>query len=185
MAVQLARRLINVKEYYSMYQAGILKETDRVELIHGEIIEMSPIGSKHAAAVSKLNNFLKDIIKEAALINVQNPIQINDLNEPEPDLIILKPKDNYYADAHPKPADTFVIIEVSDSTYDYDKQIKLPLYASAGIPEFWLINLNKNEIEVHRHPDKDVNKKIEIARSGDQIDLAFCNKSIAVNQLLG
>lgn len=185
MTVQLSKRLINVSEYHGMAEAGILKPQDKVELIHGEILEMSPIGSKHAAIVVKLNKLFNHIISDDQLISIQNPICINDLNEPEPDISVLKAKADFYAESHPKGTDTLLVIEVSDSTLSYDKEIKLPLYATGGVPEYWIINLQKNEIEVHRSPEGDVYKRIQIAQQGDTIELMFNNQSIEVNQLLG
>lgn len=185
MAIQPIRRLINVEEYYSMAAAGILTEKDRVELIHGEILEMSPIGSKHASVVMRMNDVLKELIGKAAIINIQNPIRINDLNEPEPDVTLLKHKDDYYADRHPEPKDVEIIMEVSDSTYDYDKEIKLPLYASAGLPEYWIININKREIEIYKKPSGNGYKKMEIFNHDDEITLIFCKKSIKVEALMG
>ena len=185
MSIQLARRLIHADEYYKMAEAGILTEKDHVELIHGEIIEMSPIGNKHASIVLRLTNVLKDIVGNAALINVQNPIRINDLNEPEPDLTILKPKGDYYASAHPISNDVFIVVEVADTTYEYDRQIKLPLYAQAEISEYWLVNSSKNEIEVYRLPAKGAYKKMEIFYPEDLLKLDFCNKTVEVSKLLG
>lgn len=185
MSIQLARRLIHADEYYRMAEAGILTENDRVELIHGEIIEMSPIGKKHASMVDRLNNTISTIVRSTAIIRVQGPIRVNDLNEPEPDLTILKPKDDYYADAHPGPKDVLIVIEVTDTTYEYDHEIKLPLYASSEIPEFWLINLNKNEIEVYSSPAKGAYKKMEIFYAEDILKLDFCDKTLAVSKILG
>ena len=185
MAVQLARRLINIDEYHGMSKAGILTEKDRVELIHGEILETSPVGSNHVSVVIRLNKILNRLVEDSALINVQNPICIDDLNAPEPDISILKPRDDYYAEAHPSAHDILVVVEVADSTYDYDKQVKLPLYASAGIPEFWLVNLTRKEIELHKLPGKGAYKKIDIRYPEDHIDLAFCQKRVRVSDVIG
>src|SRR5690606_9065569 len=125
MSVQVSKRLINVSEYYRMAEAGILTENDRVERIHGEIIEMSPIGSKHAAMVNRLNDLLKECIGKKAIVSVQNPIALNPLNEPEPDITILKYKGDYYDSGHPGPDDILIVIEVADTTRDYDQEIKI------------------------------------------------------------
>lgn len=119
------------------------------------------------------------------MINVQHPIRINDLNEPEPDLTILKPKGDYYASAHPISNDVFIVVEVADTTYEYDRQIKLPLYAQAEISEYWLVNSSKNEIEVYRLPAKGAYKKMEIFYSEDTLKLDFCNQTVDVSRLLG
>ncbi|ELR70510.1 hypothetical protein C900_03669 [Fulvivirga imtechensis AK7] len=172
-----------MEEYYRMAEVGILTENDKVELIHGEIIEMSPVGSKHAAVVDRINNVLKSLIKDRAIIRVQSPVLLNDLNQPEPDVTILKPSDNYYSESHPGPDDIFILVEVADSSLPYDRQIKLPLYASAGVPEFWLVNLEKQEIEIHRSPSKNVYKKIEIFQPDD--DISCFDHKVNVRSLLG
>lgn len=184
MSVQLSRRRITVDEYYRMAEAGILTEKDRVELIHGEIIEISPIGSKHAAAVNRLNNVLKEYLGVKAIVSVQNPIKLNNLNEPEPDIAVLKYADHYYAERHPSPADILMVVEVSDTTLAFDREIKLPLYAHAGIPEFWLVDLGKKELEIHRNPAKDIYKNIQIIQPGDTVDLPF-ELSVSADFLLG
>lgn len=116
MSVRIAKRLINVGEYYRMSEAGILTAKDRVELIHGEIIKMSPIGSKHAATADRMNKTLNLLLGDNAIVRVQNPIRIDELNEPEPDLTVLKPKDDFYEGGHPTPGDLLCVIEVADTT---------------------------------------------------------------------
>ena len=185
MSVQLARRQINVEEYYRMAEVGILTDNDHVELIHGEIIEMSPIGSRHASIVNRITKILTGLVGDSAIVSVQNPIKVNDLNEPEPDVAVLKPRDDFYAEKHPGSQDIFLVIEISDTTLAYDREIKLPLYAMAGIPEFWLINLEKGEIEIHRVPSTDVYKKIEILRPGDQMAMPGFDVVLDAGLLLG
>jgi Uma2 family endonuclease len=146
MALQVAKRLFDVSEYHRIAEAGILSEDDRIELIHGEIVEMTPIGSAHAACVSRLDDLLHEKLRGRAQINVQNPMQLDDYSEPEPDIMVLAPRKDYYADALPRPADVLLIVEVADSSMDYDRRIKLPLYAQAGIPEVWLVDLNQDLI---------------------------------------
>ncbi|MEM7110009.1 MAG: Uma2 family endonuclease, partial [Bacteroidota bacterium] len=181
---QLAKRLITVDEYHTMAEAGILTREDRVELIHGEILEMSPIGSKHAAIVNTMSNRLIRLLGDGVIISVQNPIRINDLTEPEPDLSLLKPKENYYADGHPAPNDTFIVIEISDSSYEYDKEVKLPLYASAGIPEYWIVNMDKKQIEVHTKPENGGYKSWQFFAIDDFITFDFCSTEIQVKKLI-
>lgn len=118
-----------------MAAAGVLSEDDRVELIEGEIIEMNPIGSRHAACVGRLTKLLERQAGDRVIVWVQNPVQVNDYSEPLPDVTLLKPRDDFYAQANPQPADVLLIIEVADSSVDYDHEIKTPLYARAGIPE--------------------------------------------------
>jgi Uma2 family endonuclease len=152
MAVQLAKRYFNVTEYYRMAEAGILTEADRVELIDGEIVKMSPIGSLHAACVRQLDAMLQRQTEQYALVSVQSPIRLSDFSEPEPDVALLRPRSDHYAQAHPAPADVLLVIEVADTTAMSDRNVKVPLYARAGIPEVWLIDLQQDLIEIYAQP---------------------------------
>lgn len=147
---------LSSKAYQEMIGAGILSENDRVELINGEIIEKTAIGSRHAACVNKLNHLLgQSLQKEAVIISVQNPIQLSDGNEPEPDLAILDFDESFYANALPKAKDIYLIIEVAESSLDYDQNIKLKLYALAAIPELWIIDLNNDLLYSYQTPKGD------------------------------
>lgn len=149
MSAQLEKWHFNVDEYYRMAKAGVLKPDDRVELIEGEIIRMSPIGSLHAACVRALDLGFSELFGRKYVVSVQSPVRLGDFSEPEPDVALLKPRDDLYAKRHPLPEDVVVIIEVSDSTLLSDRNVKIPLYARAGIPEAWLVNLPKRMIEVY------------------------------------
>lgn len=185
MTVPLKRRLINVEEYHRMIEVGILTEDDRVELLNGEIIEMSPIGSKHAACVNRVSNLLMKLLFDKAIVSVQNPILTNDLSEPEPDITVLKLKDDFYSDKHPSGEDIHLIIEVADSSVIIDREVKLPLYAASNIPEYWIVNLEKKEIEVHKNPDGSIYKLRELMQTGDTIHFKTFDLKIKVSNLLG
>ena len=185
MSVQYARRLINVEEYHRMVEAEILTEDDRVELINGEIIEMSPIGSKHAAIVDRISNTLMACLAGKAIVRVQSPVQISGLSEPEPDVVLLRPKADFYAQGHPRPEDVFLIVEVADTSHVYDREIKLPLYADAGIPEFWLVDLEKMQIEAHRKPRGNEYAIREMIKGNQVVMLHELGLSIDAGQLLG
>lgn len=146
------RYRFSVEDYHRMADSGILGEDDRVELIDGEVLTMSPIGSRHIAVVNFLNQYTVSMCRAKALVQVQNPILLGDHSEPEPDLSVVKPREDYYASGRPTAADTLLVIEVADATLEYDRQIKLPLYARHGIPEAWLVDLVTNRVEVHREP---------------------------------
>ncbi|HVF49859.1 MAG TPA: Uma2 family endonuclease [Pyrinomonadaceae bacterium] len=152
MSVLIERRTFNTAEYYRMVEAGILSEDDHTELIEGEVIRMSPIGSRHAACVDRLNTLLHGRVGQAAIIRVQNPLHLNDFSEPQPDVALLKPRADFYSGAHPGADDVLLIVEVADSSVGYDRAVKVPLYARAGIPEVWLVDLVRNEIEIYRQP---------------------------------
>lgn len=143
---------MTVEEYHKMAEAGILKEEDRVELLEGKIITMSPIGSRHAACVEKIDELLKRSLSGKAMVRTQNPVLIGNFSEPKPDVAGVKKKDNYYADQHPVADEIFLIIEVADSSLEKDRQAKLPIYAGAGIPVYWIVNLEKKELEVYQSP---------------------------------
>ena len=152
MSVQLDRRTFTIEEYRRMGEIGILSEDDRVELIEGEIVKMSPIGKRHAAAVEAVDEVARERLGRSVNVRVQNPIQLDDHSEPQPDISILKRRDDYYKHAHPKPEDVLLLVEVSDSTLEYDRQIKVPLYARAGITEVWIINLVDERVEMFADP---------------------------------
>ena len=149
MSAQLERWHFNVDQYYRLAEAGILKSDDRVELIEGEIVRMSPIGSPHAASVRRSAHLFEIKFAERAIVSVQNPVRLDDFSEPVPDIVLLKLRDDFYAASHPTPEDVLLIIEVSDSTVLSDRNVKVPLYARAGIPETWLVNLPEQTIEVY------------------------------------
>ena len=145
-------RRISIAEYHKMGEIGIFKEDERVELIDGIIGEMSPKGSKHTASVRRLTNLLPQLLNGKALVSIQDPIVLGDDTEPEPDVAVMKIRDDAYASAHPRPDDVLFLIEVADTSLEYDREVKIPRYAAAGIPEVWIVNLVENLIEVYREP---------------------------------
>lgn len=167
MTVQIAQRSFTVDEYYCMAEAGILSEDDRVELIEGKVITMSPIGSRHAACVKRINQCLSDQVGQKALVSVQDPIHLDDYSEPEPDLALLRPRADFYAQNHPTPSDVLLVVEVADTSEDYDRPIKVPLYANAGIPAVWLVVLPRNTVEVHARPVDGAYQDIRTAQPGE------------------
>lgn len=155
MAVQVLRRRFTVEEYHQMGQAGILNKEDRVELLEGEIVEMAPIGSRHQATVDRLNWLFSGRAADAAVVRVQGPVRVAGDSEPQPDILLLRSRADFYAAAHPGPADVILLVEVSDSSIEYDREVKLPLYARHGIPEVWIVDLDKEVIEVYTDPTVD------------------------------
>ena len=152
MTLQVNRKLFTVEEYHKLAEVGILKPSDRVELINGEIITMSPIKSNHAGTVASLVEFLIINLYKKASILSQSPVAISNKSEPEPDIIVAKYKSDTYRSGHPTSNDTYLIIEVSESTLVYDQSTKAEMYANAGIPEYWIINLIDRQIEIYRQP---------------------------------
>lgn len=146
------RHRISVDDYHRMSEVGLLAHDARVELIDGEVFDMAPIGSQHAAVVSALAQLLFTTVGHRANVTVQQPVRLDRRSEPQPDLALLKPRADFYAAAHPAPADILLLIEVSDSTLRYDREIKLPLYARRGVPEVWLIELQRRMLHRLRGP---------------------------------
>jgi len=152
-ARQLARlHRLMVDDYHRMGETGILGPELRTELIEGEIVEMTPIGPSHGGTVNLLAKRLTTRVGDAALVSIQNPVVLDDHSEPQPDLALLRPRADFYRDAHPRPRDVLLVIEVADSTLRYDRDVKLPLYARAGIPEVWLVDLRGRELVIYRRP---------------------------------
>jgi Uma2 family endonuclease len=136
MALQLPRRRFTVEDYYKMAEAGILTEDDRVELLDGEIVQMSPIGPRHANAVDRANRAFSRRVGDAAVVRVQNPIRLSSRSEPQPDLALLRPRAGGYGRAHPGPKDVLLVLEIADMLVAIDRRVKLPLYARAGVPQY-------------------------------------------------
>jgi len=186
MAVQPARRQFTVDEYYQMGRVGILTEDDRVELIEGEIIEMPPIGGRHSSCVNRLTRLLVMALGDSAVVTVQNPLRLDDRSESVPDIIVAKPRADFYEDHHPVPADVLLLIEVSDTTIGYDRRVKLPLYARNGVPVVWIADLDRGIIRVHQDPTPDGYRVVQTRRRGDRLaPSAFPDLAFAVNDILG
>ena len=169
MAIEIARRLFTVYEYHKMVDAGILCEDDRVELIRGEILEMSPIGPRHSAAVLRATNGLPRIIEGHAILGVQGSIRLDEYDEPQPDIYLLRPKDDFYASGHAGPEDTFLIAEMADSSLEYDRTVKKGLYAETGVPEYWVADIRNDRLIVYRDPGEGGYRKEEVFDRGSVV----------------
>jgi Uma2 family endonuclease len=186
MRAEATKRLFTVDEYYKMAEVGILRDNIRTELINGEIIEMSPMGARHASAVSRLNELLVPVLKGKAQLRPQLPLRLNDYNEPEPDLCFVKPRRDHYGRKHPGSGDTLLAIEVSDSSLKYDRDVKSGLYATTRISEFWIVHLAGDVLLVFREPSKGGYKISLTFHRGETVSpLAFPEIEIAVADLLG
>ena len=186
MAVQLLRRSFTVAEYHRMAEAGILREDDRVELIEGEIVQMTPIGSRHAACVMRLIQLLSRQLGQGVLVNVQNPIRLGEYSEPQPDVTLLRFRPDFYAQSHPGPTDVLLAVEVAETSAVYDRDVKLPLYARAGIPEVWLVDLSAEGMEVHRDPAAQGYRQVRRVGRGERVTPgALPELDLAVDDILG
>jgi len=186
MAVQLLRRCFTVDEYHRMAQVGILSEDDRVELIEGEIVETAPIGSRHAACVDRVAQLFFERAARRAIVRVQNPIRLGKHSEPQPDLVLLRPRPDFYAQGHPGPEDVLLVVEVAETSAEYDRTIKLPLYARSGIPEVWLVDLAAAAVEVHRRPTPEGYQEVQRVRRGERLaPHTFPDLDLVVAEVLG
>jgi len=172
MSSTLVHHRFSVDEYEQMIEHGILTENDRVELIRGRIIDKIPIGDPHASCVNRLNRLLGRAFGDDALVTIQNPIRLSD-SEPEPDVALVRPREDFYLRGKPRPTDILLLIEVADTTLEFDREQKLPMYAEAGIAEYWIVNLNDECLEVHRQPLPDGRyRDVRALRRGEEIDVA-------------
>jgi Uma2 family endonuclease len=156
----------SVKEYYRMAETGILPPGARVELLDGKIIDMSPIGPLHGGVVNRLHRFFERISKDRWLVT-QNPVRLQDHSEPQPDLMLLKPAADDYDSRQATPEDVFLLIEVSDSTLQTDREEKLPMYGRAGIAEVWIVNLVDGTLEIYREPHSTGYARTQILQEGE------------------
>lgn len=171
-------------DYHSMSEAGLF-EGKRVELLEGRIIDMAPVKSKHASVVKLLNNWLRSALSDQYTISVQDPISLSKYSEPEPDLAVLDFREDYYAKAHPQPKDVHLLIEVADTSLDKDQKVKLPLYAAAGIPEVWIVNLPEQQLEQYTEPAAEGYRSIRIYRAGDTLELDWIEGRLETGRLFG
>ena len=186
MSVELLRRKFTLEEYHQMAASGILTEDDRVELIRGEIVEMSPIGRFHAACVRRLIRLFSQRLGDRALVDAQDPVELEDNSEPQPDLTLLQLRDDFYAGGHPQSEDIFLLVEVADTTVETDRQVKIPLYAEYNIREVWLVDIKKECLEVYRQPSPNGYQEIQKYQRGQTVSVqAFPDVIFTVDEVLG
>ena len=146
------RTRISVGRYQRMVAAGVLTDRDRIELIDGEMVNMAPMGPKHAAITARLTKQLVLNAGDTAIVSPGGPVNLGDFSEPQPDVMLLRPRDDFYAGKIPEAADVLLIIEVSDSTLAFDQSTKRALYARHGVVEYWIVDVEGKCIQVHREP---------------------------------
>jgi Uma2 family endonuclease len=170
--VNPTKHLTNLDEWRRLGEANIFPPESRLELINGEILEMAPIGFNHSGHLNRLNKLLTILMPDDVISSVQNPLQLGDLSEPEPDFMLLKSNDDFYSSRHPNASDVLLLIEVADRSLMFDQNQKLRLYALHGVPEYWLLNLNDSCLEVYRKPNGEVYAEKTTLRSGDTLTLS-------------
>jgi Uma2 family endonuclease len=183
---ETTRRRFTVEEYHRMADAGVFAPRDRLELIDGEILEVTPIGARHLAAVLRLNQALQQAFAGQALISPQLPLVLDDYSEPQPDLALLAIRGDFYASGLPSAPDALLVVEVSDTSLRYDRELKLPRYARAGVPEVWILDLAGRRLHVYREPADDRNADDLALGGGDAVEVAaFPATRFLVSDLLG
>ncbi len=179
------KHLTDVQEWQRLGEANIFAPTARIELIEGEILDMAPIGFYHAGHLKRLNKLFTRLVGDQAIIGIQDPLQLSNLSEPEPDFMLLRPEPDFYTSRHPNAEDVLLLIEVADSSLDYDQNEKLRLYARYNIGEYWLLNLNDYCLEVYRQPYKDLYQQKMTLHRGDNITLSqLTNITINLSDIL-
>jgi len=184
--MQLLTHKFTTEQFHQMGEAQIFPPSDRLELIEGEVITMSPIGFRHAATINRLlDQFLTLQLQKRTIISIQNSLRLDPHSEPQPDLVLLKPREDFYGHQLPQAQDVLLLIEVADSSLNYDREIKMPLYAQHRINEVWLINLNQAQLEVYRSPQEGYYQDQTILISSQTLTpLAFPELEITLTRIL-
>ena len=168
-----ARHRLTVRDYHRMADAGIFGEDDRIELIDGDLIDMAPIGPGHASVVNRLTQAFVLACAGRAIASIQNPVALDDTSEPQPDVVISRLRDDFYATGHPGPADILLLVEVADSSLRFDRTVKLPLYARAGIAEVWIVDSKHRTIDANKKPVGSGYGEMVTHQTGEQFAFAL------------
>jgi len=171
MTISPARYSFSVEEWHQMGEAGLFRENPRVELLDGEVIQMSAIGNRHLACVNRLTRLLVNAVGDQAIVSVQNPVRLDDYSEPQPDVVLLLPRRDFYSSATPGAKDTVLLVEVSDTSLSWDRDRKAPRYAAAGIPTVWIVNLAAGAVLVRSGPAPDGYSDLRRAERGEILDV--------------
>jgi Uma2 family endonuclease len=184
MALLVERRRFTRQEYHTMIRAGILSEDDPVELLEGEVVRQMPTGSSHAGTVKRLNRLLSRLVGEAAIVSVQDPLALGEFSEPEPDLMLLRPRADFYADAHPTTEDVLLVVEVADTSLATDLEVKVPLYAGHGVREVWLVDLEHHRVLAYRDPADGRYREEHVFQPADSLPIpCLAGQQIPVSEL--
>jgi Uma2 family endonuclease len=186
MAAEVTKKLFTVNDYYSMAEAGIIGPDERVELVEGEIIQMSPIGHRHGVRVVRASTMFFEAFGRKAVISTQGTLRLNKRTEFEPDLVVFKPRADFYASGRAKPADVLLVVEMADSSLSSDRKIKIPLYAAAGIPEVWIQDIENDLLLVYRDPrEENYATSLELQRNESVSPNAFPEIRFSIDDLFG
>jgi Uma2 family endonuclease len=186
MHMESARKLFTADDVIRMAEAGLFGEEERIELIDGEILEMSPVGDRHINCVNRATAFFTEAFGRSAIVSIQNAVRLNIYNMPQPDVVVFKPRADFYSSGSPTPSDVLFLVEVSDSTLRRDRNIKLPRFATYGIPEVWIADLKHDSILVCRDPEGSKYRTQLTLHWGDSITpLSFPMSTFRVDDLIG
>lgn len=187
MSVDFApRHRFTVDEFHRMGEVGIFSEDDRVELINGEIIEMTPIGSRHSRCVRSIDRWLQKLLGDEAVVSAQQPLKLANDGEPIPDVAVLNPRADEYGDSHPTGADALLVIEVADTSALYDRNSKRDLYVGGGVPEYWVVDLNAGSVAVFRAPEGGTFTEYREYRRGESwVSQGLGGRSVSADEVLG
>ena len=186
METEVTKKLFTVDEYCRMAEAGIFGPESRLELIEGEIIEMSPVGIRHISCVNRATELFASRLAGKMMLSVQNPVILSRYTMPQPDIVLARPREDFYSSKYIAPKDTFLAVEISDSTLRYDRNRKMPLYAKAGVPELWIENLQSDVILVYRDPGPTTYSTSLTLQRGESLTLAaFPEIAFRTDELLG
>ena len=174
-----------VEDFARMGEAGVFPEDARVELLDGQIIEMNPIGIPHAGTVKALNRLFSKLVGDRAIVSIQDPAVLGDFSEPQPDVMLLRPREDSYRTAHPEARDVLLLIEVADTTVRLDRGLKASIYARAGIQEYWIVDVRRRAVEVYRDPTGDAYRLVEEHRDGPVSPAALPGIELDVGEILG
>jgi Uma2 family endonuclease len=186
MSAEVIKKRFTVDEYHRMVEAEVIGPKDRVELVDGEVIEMSPIGHRHRVRVIRTTTLFFRAFGDQAIVSSQNSLQLNDWTEPQPDLVVLKPRPDFYARKKFTPEDVLLVMEISDTSLRYDRNVKVPLFAAAGIPEVWIEDAKKDVLYVYRDPRADgYAVSSELQRRDSVSPIAFPSIRFSIDNLVG
>jgi Uma2 family endonuclease len=185
MDASIAVRRLSVQDYHQMAESGILQPDERIELLEGQIIQMAAKGTAHSAAVTRIERLLRNRLGERVLLRFQDPVRLNDYSEPEPDVAVVQPNTLFYEDHHPIPSEVFLLIEVSDTTLKFDREVKSPAYARSGIAEYWVLDVKARKLHVYRVPGTDgYQSEAILSEELTVAPLAFPDCVITVREML-
>ena len=185
MVTAAKKKLFTVDEYYEMARVGILTESDRVELIEGEIVELFPNGSRHQAIIDEIGHLFVSAVDARARVRIHGPLRLADITEPQPDVQLLVPRDDFYVGGHPTQLDALLVVEVADTSLAYDRNYKSAVYSMRGVPELWILDVNRPRLFVMREPAELGYRVVMELEAGDAIaPLALPDLSFAVSDLL-